>query len=96
MSPQRQWEREKAIRQARTPEEAIARSQRGMARVRAALAAALAGEPLPEMPAPTRRAEPRPAGYQYVACVGCYRPIYALPGSRCDSCPPPDGSSDRA
>ncbi len=77
------------MRQARSPEEAKERSARGHALASAALRAARAGEPAPDLPSPD---PPRPAGYQYVACAGCYRPILALPGSRCAACPPPDGS----
>lgn len=84
----RPWERELAIREPRTPDEARQRATRGGALVREALAAAREGRPAPALPAPAASSSPRPAGYEYVACVECYRPILALPGSRCPSCPP--------
>lgn len=82
------WETDIAAREARTPAEATERARRGRARVNAALA----GETVPD---PTEeRSEPsRPAGYELVACVGCYRPVWGLPGSRCDHCPPTTGDT---
>jgi len=90
----RPWERELAIREPRTPDEARQRATRGGALVREALAAAREGRPAPDLPAPAAPAASRPAGYELVACAGCYRPINALPGSRCDGCRRPEGSSD--
>lgn len=84
----RSWERDLAMREARTPAEAAERAHRGAALVRAALA----GTPPPEL-VKAKPATPRPAGYEYVACVGCYRPVWGLPGSRCDSCPPSNTGS---
>ncbi|MBC9006122.1 hypothetical protein [Micromonospora aurantiaca (nom. illeg.)] len=86
----RPWEADLAAREPRTADEAKNRAHRG----RALVAAALAGQAPPEVTAPPQGSPP--AGYEYVACVGCYRPIWALPGSRCPSCkPPPDGSASR-
>lgn len=76
------WEADLAAREARTPDEAAARARRG----RALVDAALAGEAPPDI---TDRDEPSPpAGYELVACAGCYRPVWALPGSRCPACKP--------
>ncbi|MBM0205056.1 hypothetical protein JNW90_19860 [Micromonospora sp. STR1s_5] len=75
------WEADLAARQPRTPDEAIARTRRG----RALVDAALAGEAPPEA---TDKAPSPPAGYEYVACAGCYRPVWGLPGSRCPACQP--------
>ncbi|SBT63946.1 hypothetical protein GA0070622_0914 [Micromonospora sediminicola] len=76
------WEADLAARQARTPTEAAERARRG----RALVEAALAGDAPPEA---AERSEPSPpAGYEYVACVGCYRPVWGLPGSRCPACKP--------
>ncbi|GGM14133.1 hypothetical protein GCM10012279_35330 [Micromonospora yangpuensis] len=82
------WEVDIAARQARSPEEATERARRG----RALVDAALAGEP-PAEPADDDLQSP-PAGYEYVACVGCYRPVWGLPGSRCPACrPTPEGET---
>lgn len=83
----RPWEADLAAREARTPTEAADRARRG----RALVDAALAGETPAETTTPERPS--RPAGYEYVACVGCYRPVYGLPGSRCDACTPPPGGT---
>ncbi|MFG3709191.1 hypothetical protein ACGF7U_31295 [Micromonospora sp. NPDC047670] len=78
----RPWEADLAAREPRTSTEAAARARRG----RALVDAALAGE---APPAPAEHTQPsRPAGYEYVSCVGCYRPVYGLPGSRCPACTP--------
>ncbi|GIJ36704.1 hypothetical protein [Micromonospora andamanensis] len=80
------WEADLAARQARTPEEAASRASRG----RALVNAALAGEAPPEV----ENTEPSPpAGYEYVSCVGCYRPVWGLPGSRCSACRPAPGGT---
>lgn len=82
------WEADIAVRQARTPEEATDRARRG----RALVDAALAGQAPPEV---TEKPPARIAGYEQVACCVCYRPVWGLPGARCDSCPPdvpPDAS----
>lgn len=84
------WEADLAAREARTPEEAADRAHRGAALARAALA----GDPLPALAAPLDP-ESRLAGYENVACVGCYRPVYGLPGSRCDACSPPPNRGPR-
>ncbi|SBT64242.1 hypothetical protein GA0070622_1212 [Micromonospora sediminicola] len=79
----RPWEADLAAREARTRGEAKDRAHRG----RALVDAALAGQAPAEVTAPAE--ESPPAGYEYVACAGCYRPIWALPGSRCPACKAP-------
>ncbi|MBX7264942.1 hypothetical protein KIF24_01975 [Micromonospora sp. Llam7] len=75
------WEADLAAREVRNPEEAAARARRGRARVDAALAG--------DAPADTGHNDlPPPAGYEYVSCAGCYRPVWGLPGSRCPACRP--------
>ncbi|MEV0805747.1 hypothetical protein [Micromonospora sp. NPDC050200] len=76
------WEADLAARQPRTSAEAEARARKG----RALVDAALAGD-APATAAVTDEPSP-PAGYEYVACVGCYRPVWGLPGSRCPACKP--------
>ncbi|XTZ13875.1 hypothetical protein ACQSSU_20475 [Micromonospora echinospora] len=96
MNRYRPWERDLAMRQARTPDEARARTARGAALVRAALNAARTGRPAPDLPPPSAHHQPRPAGYEYVSCAGCYRPVLGLPGTRCTSCPPPPKETTHA
>ncbi len=83
----RPWEADLAAREARTPDEAADRAHRG----RALVDAALAGE---APAAVTEAVQPSPpAGYEYVACAGCYRPVWGLPGSRCPACKPAPGGT---
>ncbi|SCL15091.1 hypothetical protein [Micromonospora inyonensis] len=75
------WETDVAVREVRTPEEAVERARKG----RALVDAALAGQAPPEV---TEKPAARVAGYEMVACCVCYTPVWGLPGSRCDTCPP--------
>ncbi|TDB95381.1 hypothetical protein E1091_10270 [Micromonospora fluostatini] len=80
------WERDLAAREVRSPEQAAERARKGRALVDKALTGQVPGDDDPGE-VPEAKASP-PAGYEYVSCVGCYRPTWGLPGSRCPACRP--------
>ena len=78
-SRMRSWEADLAARQARTRDEAIERTRRGAALVRAALA----GEPAPVAVEPPAETTATPVGPLWVACPTCYTPVWGRPGDHC-------------